>query len=203
MYHKVDIVTPSRWWVSADRFEYQINTLRKKYDFVFLDDYDLDSSQQVVLTFDDGYENVYHHAFPILKKYKVPFEIFINGGLLGDWNEFDPHEMKTRFCSRSQLREMTESLARVQWHTWRHTQLPALTNPEIEFELTVSEDLRASFPDPHFRWFAYPSDLYDERSVELVRQRFKGALSVEAGSGTDRFQLNRVVADEEWNPPLN
>lgn len=202
MYHKIDIVTPSRWWVSVAKFEYQIRTLRKENEFVFLDDYDIDAPQQVVLTFDDGYENVYRHAFPILKKYGIPFEMFINGGLLSGWNDFDTNEMKTRFCSLSQLQEMTGSLARVQWHTWRHAQLTSLSSSEIEIELSISKDLRALFPDPHFRWFAYPSDMYDERSVELVQQRFKGALAVEAGSDTDRFQLNRVTADEDWNPPL-
>lgn len=200
MYHKIDIVTPSRWWVSVDKFEYQITALRNKYDFVFLDDYDLNDPRQVALTFDDGYENVYRHAFPILQKYQLPFEMFINGGLLGDWNEFDQNEMLTRFCSQSQLQEMSECCARIQWHTWRHAQLSSLTTPEIEFELSISEELHALFPEPHFQWFAYPSDTYDERSVELVRQRFNGALSVEAGSDTDRFQLNRVIADEDWAP---
>ena len=56
------------------------------------------------------------------------------------------------------------------------------------------------FPDPHFRWFAYPADRHDARSVEMVRQRFKGALAVEAGSDINPFLLNRVIADETWFP---
>jgi len=200
MYHKVDVVTPSIWWVSVDRFEQQLRALLEKFQFVFLDDYVIGTTDQVVVTFDDGYENVFRHAYPILKKYGIPFELFINAGLLGQWNDFDPNEMKTRFCTHEHLLEMAASLGRIQWHTWEHTQLHQLEYQEVERALTISQGLRIQFPAPHFDWFAYPSDVHDALSVKMVRSRFRGALTVVSGSSHDQHLLNRVPVFETWWP---
>jgi peptidoglycan/xylan/chitin deacetylase (PgdA/CDA1 family) len=201
MYHKVDIVTPSRWWVSVERFESQINALRKTgHRFVYLEDYDHSNKLHAAITFDDAYENVFRHAFPILKKRNLPFEIFVIGDKLGEWNEYDKSEMRTRFCSLKHLQEMAECGGRMQWHTKNHLELPKLSDEEMESELQINQELAAHFSSPHFSWFAYPYGLHDERSYALVRERFQAALSVEMGSDSDRFALNRVTVDENWMP---
>lgn len=201
MYHKIDIVTPSRWWVTPERFAEQIRYLRRHYKFVCLDEYELTSERQVVVTFDDGYENVYRHGFPLLKKLSIPFEIFINGDFLADWNEFDKSEMLTRFCNLGHLLEMSAFGGRIQWHTRNHSQLPSLSDEEMDIQLTVNERLKSTFHAPHLQWFAYPSGMHDDRSESAVRRMgFVGALSVDDGSATNRFALNRVTVDEMWNP---
>lgn len=40
------------------------------------------NKNNVVITFDDVYASVYKNAYPILKKYKVPYYIFVNNDLL-------------------------------------------------------------------------------------------------------------------------
>lgn len=201
MYHKVDIVTPSKWWVSVEKFERQIRALQKRgFEFVYLDDHESSNKKHVVLTFDDAYENIYRHAFPYLKNKQIPFEVFIMGDLLEEWNDFDRFEMKTRFCSLEHLKEMARFGGRIQWHTRSHAQLPKLSCEEMELQLTVNPGLRSEFPPPHFQWFAYPSGMHDPHSVAQVRKKFHGALSVDDGSSTDRFQLNRVTVDENWMP---
>ena len=55
-------------------------------EVVYLSDYDPRSDRQSVITFDDAYENVHRHALPILKKRRLPLEVFINGDFLGRWN---------------------------------------------------------------------------------------------------------------------
>ena len=108
--------------------------------------------------------------------------------------------MKTRFCSLEQLKEMTRFGGRMQWHTRTHAKLPRLNCEELSLELSVNPDLISEFSAPHLQWFAYPSGMHDQNSVIQVSDRFSGALSVDDGSGTDRFQLNRVTVDENWMP---
>lgn len=200
MYHKIDIVTPSRWWVSVARFEQQISQLAKHREFVYLDDYVPNMEGQAVLTFDDAYENFYRHAIPILRSRRIPFEVFVNGDLLGKWNDFDRGEMRTRFCSVSHLEDMARSGGRIQWHGRKHLQLPTLSDEELDSEMEIDDGLRKKFPAPHLRWFAYPHGMHGARAVDLARKRFAGALSVDAGNDTDRYQYNRVTVDEAWFP---
>jgi peptidoglycan/xylan/chitin deacetylase (PgdA/CDA1 family) len=201
MYHKVDIITPSKWWVSVDRFRGQLDQLSGTHEFVYLDDYQPGSKQQIVITFDDAFENTWYHAVPILREYGVPFEIFVIGDMLGKWNHFDTAEMSARFCQLHHLQDIAAKGGRIQWHSRSHRALPTLDDEQLEIELSVNEHLKAQFPAPNFRWFAYPYGAHDQRCVDAVSRRFRGALSVDKGSGNDIYQLNRVTVDESWMPP--
>jgi peptidoglycan/xylan/chitin deacetylase (PgdA/CDA1 family) len=176
-------------------FDQQISDLRSR-QFVYLDDYDQSDPRHVVLTFDDAYENVYRHAFPILSRKGLPFEIFVIGDLIGDWNHFDDGEPLTRFAKLEHLLEMADAGGRIQWHTRSHRALPELTDSQVVDELTPPNDLRSHFPEPHLRWLAYPYGLHDDRSRRLARQTFTGAVAANAGSSTDRWQVRRVSVFE-------
>ena len=199
MYHKVDIITPTEWWVSVATFRKQISQIKEKYQLVYLDDYVPGSVDQAVITFDDGYENVFNHAFPVLQEMNVPFEIFIIGNRIGDWNDFDSDEPATRFCSLEHLQEMAESGARIQWHTKNHRFLPGLTEDEMRNEMEIEDDLKMAFSGPNLRWLSYPYGKHDERSIRLARHFFGGAVSVSEGTDHDRYRLNRVAVTQNWN----
>ena len=200
MYHKIDIVSPTIWWATPRNLLRHINELRR-FEFVYLDDYDPANPRHVVLTFDDAYENFYHHAYPILKRLRIPFELFVIGDLIGEWNQFDDGEPLTRFAGMDQLCEIADGGGRVQWHTRSHPALHEVSDAQIDHELTVPDEIRAFFPAPHMRWFSYPFGLHDERSVGLARKKFAGAVSVVNGEREDRWQLNRVLVHDRWSPP--
>lgn len=193
MYHKVDLVTPTIWWVSPQDLDRQLAALKDR-TFVYLEEYD-PSRDHVAVTFDDAYENVHRHALPVLRRHGVPFEVFIVGDRIGDWNDFDPGEPRTRHMDFAQLDEVAAAGGRIQWHSRSHPDLPRLTDAEIASELEVPEELRTRFPAPHFSWFSYPGGSHDGRAVAAARQRFAGAVSVIAGDPGDRWQLNRVTVD--------
>ncbi|MBX3438089.1 MAG: polysaccharide deacetylase family protein, partial [Planctomycetaceae bacterium] len=193
MYHKVDIITPTIWWITPADLNRHLSHLKHR-TFVSLDDY-TSPDKQVVVTFDDAYENVFRHALPVLKAHGVPFEVFVIGGSIGRWNLFDPGEPMTRHMDVSQLDELTRWGGRLQWHTISHPNLPDLDDDALNREMTVPTDLAMRFPAPHFTWFSYPGGAHDERAVQLARKRFAGAVSVTDGQPNDRWLLNRVTAD--------
>lgn len=196
LYHKVAQETPSIWWVSADAFDRQMADLQA-YDVVSLADYDPSNPRHVVITFDGVYENVWQFAFPILKKWGYPFELFVIGQHVGGDNAFDTVEPPARFASVEQLKAMAEHGGHIQWHSMSHRQMDALTAEDVEAELTVPAVLSEAFPAPHFQWFAYPHGDHSEAVVGAVRSRFDGALSCVAGNDEDRYQLNRVTVYED------
>ena len=193
MYHKVDIVTPTIWWVTPGDLDQHLTMLKRK-QFVHLEDY-TDPERQAVITFDDAYENFFRHALPVLRRHGVPFEVFVIGKLIGDWNRFDRKEPPTRHMGYAHLDQIAAGGGRLQWHTRSHPNLPALSDEAIEAELTIPEKLSRRYPAPHFTWLSYPGGAHDKRSVAVARRKFSGAVSVTEGEPGDRWQINRITID--------
>lgn len=90
IYHKVSpAVDPFAIdTVACADFERQMAYLSKNYSIRPLDELIERSphgevpENAVAITFDDGYQDLYHYAFPILKKYNVPATIFLVTGFI-------------------------------------------------------------------------------------------------------------------------
>lgn len=195
LYHKIAATSPTQWWITADAFDRQLADLAA-FDVVHLADYDSRNPRHVAITFDGVYENVFQFAFPLLKKWGYPFELFVTGNYLGADNAFDTAEPQARFCTVAQLHAMAAHGGRLQWHTASHQRLAGLGEQALATELTVPDGLRAQFAPPHFEWFAYPHGDHAPAVVDMVRARYAGALSCVAGNDSDRYQLNRVTVAE-------
>lgn len=106
--------------VSPTNFVRQIDWLRNNgYHFVSINDVLADHEgkkplpdKAVLITFDDGYQSVYVHAFPVLKMFHIPAVMAI----VGNWEEekenvnFDGKIIpRTKFLSWNELREMSMS----------------------------------------------------------------------------------------------
>ncbi len=199
LYHKVDAIVKSHWYVSADTFDRQMAALQA-YDVVSLDEYDPKNPRHVAITFDGIYANVWKYAAPILKKWGYPYELFVIGDHIGRDNAFDTGEPLEAFADLDMLEEMANNGARLHWHTASHRKLGNLNDAEVAHELEVPQHLKLRFPAPHWNWFAYPHDVEAGSPVEeAVRQRFGGALACFAGSAEDRYRLNRVTVTESTN----
>lgn len=119
-----------------------------------------EEDKNIVLTFDDGYEDFYYNVFPLLKKYNARAAIYIIGAKIG----------KKGFLNESQIKEMDESgLVEIGNHTYiMHTygyrvsaflEDTVLVNDYIEdvkdcsrriFEITGHGTESLSFPEGQF-----------------------------------------------------
>lgn len=87
MYHGVSSQKlPSDYWtlLPLTKFENQMKILKHRYNVIKCSeiipnekDTPIEKNNSVVITFDDGYENVLSEAYPILLKYKHPAIIFV------------------------------------------------------------------------------------------------------------------------------
>src|SRR5436309_13732247 len=76
--------------ISRRMLERHLDWLGRRYRFLSLDELGahLESGEPfskpvVALTFDDGYADVYHHAFPLLKRKGIPAGLFVVTDLIG------------------------------------------------------------------------------------------------------------------------
>jgi peptidoglycan/xylan/chitin deacetylase (PgdA/CDA1 family)/CelD/BcsL family acetyltransferase involved in cellulose biosynthesis len=86
-YHRVGTGgVPLYSQLEPEVFEAQMRFLRARYRLVSLDALQEELSNpkttepSIAITFDDGYRDVYTHAFPVLQRYNIPATIFITAG---------------------------------------------------------------------------------------------------------------------------
>ena len=90
-YHRVGNATNnSSLTISPENFEKQIKYLAGNKIIISMEDLvtnikkDIEFPEEsVVITFDDGYKDNYTNAYPILKKYNLPFTIFLSTDYIG------------------------------------------------------------------------------------------------------------------------
>ncbi|WP_170923693.1 polysaccharide deacetylase family protein [Desulfocicer vacuolatum] len=106
MYHRV---LPAGWkgmhliqpgmYVSTDTFEREMKLLKTKFNVISLGsmlDYlktERSLSRCCVITFDDGWQDTFTHAFPILERYKLPATVFLTSGYMNTDRRFWPDEL--------------------------------------------------------------------------------------------------------------
>ena len=82
-----------------------------------------------VITFDDIPDDVYHNAYPVLKRRNIPFTVFVTTKFV-DWENQDTGET---FITREHLLELDKDiLCTVGAHTTTHPMLRKVTNAKEE-----------------------------------------------------------------------
>ena len=79
----------------------------------------------IIITFDDGYSDVYNYAYPILQKYNFKSTFFVVSGFIGG----------DVYINQDMLKEMSNSgLIEIGSHTASHPKLNTLDKERIEYE---------------------------------------------------------------------
>lgn len=173
MYHSINdepIGSEEQLSVRVDDFESQLRYLRERgYESVFVKDmpkYDYEQ-RLVAVTFDDGYEDVYTNAFPLLKKYEIKATLFMPTSLIGEEGYLD----------EDQLREMQNSgYVDVESHTVSHEDLSRLSTDEIENEFRESKRTLEDILDKTVNVIAYPGGYVNSDVEEIAGKYFDKAV---------------------------
>jgi peptidoglycan/xylan/chitin deacetylase (PgdA/CDA1 family) len=82
--------TPSLPYLTASDFDQLVQYLKGKYSLLTLTEWVSGNLKKtgVILTFDDGWEDNYTYAFPVLKKHGVTALIYLAVGFVGTQREF-------------------------------------------------------------------------------------------------------------------
>jgi peptidoglycan/xylan/chitin deacetylase (PgdA/CDA1 family) len=148
--------------------------------------------QKVVITFDDGYEDVYLNAFPILQEYGFTAFIFIITGFVGKHNSWDFNlgRKRKRHLSWKQIKEMSEFGFDFGSHTVNHPDLTRI-DPAcggVEYELKKSKEVLEDKLGKEVIFLSYPFGRYN-RFVQEEAQRlgYKRAYTLGSNVKEDGF----------------
>ncbi len=152
----------------------------------------------VLITFDDGYEGVYRHALPALRKYGFTATLFAATGWLRGRDSADlaPGAPDT-MLDWNQLRDLAAARLEIGGHSHSHPQLDQLSDERLWFELLrCREILREELGRPPVS-FAYPFGYSDRRVRGSVRAAgYQIALAVgnaPARRGQGPYALTRLT----------
>ena len=128
--------------VSSSGFDKQMQLLKKKYNCVDEDEIinaikkkSIFPKNPVWITFDDGYEDNFRVAFPILKKYDLPATIFLTTGYINNTHSYKEYI----FLNWDQIKEMKNSKISFGAHTISHPILSTLSTDIMHEEIKDSK----------------------------------------------------------------
>lgn len=155
--------------------------------------------RSLVITFDDGYQSVYEHAFPILQRYGMRATVFLTVGenVTGEQAHRLPSLEGRTMLAWREIREMHDWGIRIGAHTLTHCDLTLQPAGQIEAEILDSKSAIETELGAPVDCFAYPFGRHDHRSREIVKRHFACACSVKLGlitAGSDPYALERVDA---------
>ena len=200
MYHAVHVMDPSEasnanLIVDPDLFEAQIKALSKA-GYYFLTPEEaykaftenaLPAKKVVWLTFDDGNEDFYTIAYPILKKYKAKATNNIITGFVKKGNAGN--------LTVKQMKEMMAHGMSFQSHTVNHPDLSTTDKATQKVELTDSIDFLENKLNTKVNTIAYPSGRYNQTTLDLAKKTYKLGLTTNEGLASSKdglLSLNRV-----------
>ena len=152
----------------------------------------------VALTFDDGYQSLYDHAFPILSNFGFTATIFLVSGYCAKYNDWPGQPAgipRWPLLNWQQIQEMNSHGIEFGAHSLSHARLDVLGPVEMSREILDSKQILEERLGHEIVDFAYPYGRYNARIKEFVSQLFISACTTRTGllgSTSDRFAMERI-----------
>lgn len=167
--------------ITPDFLEQTIMDYRQKgYTFIKIDELPIfnfqfpifNSSRSVCLTFDDGYQDNYDIAYPLLKRLEVPFAVYVTTGFIDNrlpmW--WYPGE-KLGINTESLKMLDADPLCTIGAHTISHPRLDTLSLDDQQKEIAHSHQELETLLGHAVHHFSYPHGAYNADTLTLVKQQ--------------------------------
>ncbi len=198
MYHRFNENKYPSTNIKIDVFKEHLQII-KDSNYNFLNPRDLENNlmipkknKEILITIDDGFKSFYEEAWPILKKEKIPFILFISTEPVG----------RNGYMNWSQIKEIEKSdFAIIGHHSHTHDYLIDKTNEEFISDIEKANEIFLKnlgyIPD----LFSYPFGEYSKFMKDYISQNFKLSFGQHSGVidvNKDKFELPRFPINEKY-----
>ena len=208
VYHQVNDSDHNQLTISTSDFEEQLIYLKENgYSFItpndLLEAWDNDAplpNKPIILTFDDGYVDMYKNVLPLLQKYEAKATLFI----ITDYINLYPN-----YLTWPQARELQQSgFVDIQSHTMSHFNLndDRLSSSELRHQLAGSKQAIEWHIKKPAKFIAYPGGTYTYEVEEMTHEvGYSAAFIVDYGYShkmPQHFVLPRIPIFGDNSYPL-
>jgi peptidoglycan/xylan/chitin deacetylase (PgdA/CDA1 family) len=191
-HHVVPDHSPGVLYVTPDGFEQQLKYLRDN-DYQSVSFTDLADcleygaplpERPVILSFDDGWENQFAHAFPLLQQYGFTATFYVVTNYLDHQN----------FMTVDQLRTLMAAGMTIGAHTRSHPPLASIGSPQrLKDEIAGSKIWLEQQLGVAIDTFAYPYGSYTASVAAVVKETgYRTARTVDTGTHTAADNLETL-----------
>jgi len=149
--------------------------------------------RKILITIDDAFTSFYENAWPVMKKSKIPFILFVSTREVG----------KKGYMSWDQIREIAkEDYVHIGNHSHSHDYLIDFSYDEIKNDLAKSISIFKKEIGYNSRFFSYPFGEYSQEFEDLVKELgFIYAFGQHSGVvdlTKDMYELPRFPINEKY-----
>lgn len=195
-------------WIKDDTGDYpypenmvKIDELKKQMEYLKENNYDVIFASEinkvqhykkpVVLTFDDGWQDVYNIAFPYAKELNMKLNMYVITDFVGT----------PGYCTLEQLKEMKESgLVEIDSHTLSHPYLAQLSEEQVKKELEESKAYLKENLGIESLVICYPSGSQNTMVQNVAKENYKYGLLMDGGvfnynsDNSNLYAIERIYA---------
>jgi peptidoglycan/xylan/chitin deacetylase (PgdA/CDA1 family) len=126
----------------------------------------------IIITFDDGYENIYHNAVPVLNNCDFKAVIFIVTDYIGRYNAWEaaPFQQKFKHLTEEQILDLKNNGYEIASHGKMHKYLLFLDEDSLMDEIIGSKISLEALIDEEIASFCYPYGRFSKRIIDMVEK---------------------------------
>jgi peptidoglycan/xylan/chitin deacetylase (PgdA/CDA1 family) len=190
---------PHHLLVEPSSFRHQIELLRSAaFQFVTVSELVAMAPQggrppagYAAISFDDGMEDNFSTALPIMQELGVRGTIYVQTGVIGEENPWVAGE---RMMNRRELSAVANAGFELGAHTVTHPDLSSMSYEACLAEMTESRDVVAELSGRPVSTFAYPFGHYGPDAMKAAADAgFEAAATCVNRGSWDRFELKRTL----------
>ena len=198
MYHRFEENKYPSTNIKIDIFQNHIDII-KKNNLSFLDPNNFEfefnnvsSEKKILLTIDDAFSSFYSNAWPILKKNKIPFILFVSTETVG----------KNGYMSWEEIIEISkEDYVFVGNHSHSHEYLIKYKFEDFKKDINRSIKIFEKKLNYNPKFFSYPFGEYSLEQKKFISSKFNYAFGQHSGVidlNKDKYELPRFPINEKY-----